>query len=57
MPHPVPELQEILALEAKLRPDLYDSYPIDCKDHIFLPDGLGAKIEAELSNDVIYIKK
>ena len=57
MPQPVPELQEILALEAKIRGDLYDLYPLDQKDHVFLRDGEGAVLEARLNQGLLYLKK
>lgn len=46
MPQPVPELQEILALEAKIHADKYDLSPF----------GMSRYMEALLSRDVIYIK-
>lgn len=58
MPQPVPELQEILALEAKIYVDKHDVRPGSSAN--FYNTGLSytaAKLEAELSAGVLYIKR
>lgn len=57
MPQPVPELQEILALEYKLRADMHDIYPNNSVYPFNMDSKVGATMEASLPKDVIYIKK
>lgn len=57
MPQPVPELQEILALEAQLRCDLWDIMPGADSQLMDFQRELRIKQEASLLKDVVYVKK
>ena len=54
MPHPVPHLHEILALEAKIRGDQYDLYPQGLSGHLTAAER-EAKVEEH--REILYIKK
>lgn len=59
MAHKIPELHEILALEARVHADKYDVYPIGISTHpIKAPKvSTDAFIESSLLRDILYIKK
>lgn len=56
MPHPIPHLHEILALEAQVHADKYDVSPAAA---CIYPDMQMAAIalEAKLHSGILYIKK
>jgi hypothetical protein len=56
MPHPIPHLHEILALEAQVHADKYDLYPDQPGDWNHRCK-IAARLEASLLRDIVYIKK